>query len=95
MQCSRRQGRTRFRDEIDSRFSFTAQEIGAFISSAGGKDHDIDYEKAHAAWEAERGNFQARLSLHDELPGHLVHGRLARDHQGMASTRIMNGAFNA
>jgi rubredoxin len=96
-ECNAADGKvkTRFRDEIDSRFSFTAQEIGAFISAAGGKDHDIDYEKAHAVWEAERGNFQARLSLLDELLGHLVHGRLARDHQGMAITRIMNGAFDA
>lgn len=96
-ECNAADGKAkiRFRDEIDSRFSFAAQEIGTFIRPVAGKDHDIDYEKAHAAWEAERGNFQARLTLLDELVGHLVHGRLACDHQGMASTRIMNGAFDA
>ncbi|MGE0290434.1 MAG: hypothetical protein AB7P16_29465 [Bradyrhizobium sp.] len=96
-ECNAADGKvkTRFRAEIDSRFSFTAQEIGTFIRPAASKDHEIDYEKAYSAWEAERRHFQARLSLLDELLGHLVHGRLARDHQGMAGTRLMNGAFDA
>ncbi|UPK05926.1 hypothetical protein [Bradyrhizobium sp. 170] len=96
-ECNAADGKAkmRFRNEIDSRFSFTAQEIGTFIRPNGGKDHEIDYEQALAAWETERRSFQARLVLLDELLGHLVHGRLARDHQGMASTRIMNGAFDA
>jgi len=96
-ECNSADGKvkTRFRDEIDSRFSFTAQEIGTFVLPASSKDHEIDYEQAYSAWEAERGNFRARLSLLDELLGHLVHGRLARDQQGMAGARLMNGAFDA
>ncbi|MBC9880404.1 hypothetical protein G8O24_24060 [Bradyrhizobium sp. INPA01-394B] len=96
-ECNAADGKvkSRFRDEIDSRFSFTAQEIGTFIRPAASKDHEIEYERAQAAWEAERSNFEVRLTLLDELLGHLAGGRLARDHQGMASTRIMNGAFDA
>lgn len=95
-ECNAADGKVkiRFRNEIDPRFSFTAQEIGTFICSTAGNDHEIDYEKAYKAWKAEKGNFQARLQLLDELLGHLAHGRLARDHQGMAEARIMNGAFD-
>lgn len=95
-ECNSADGKAklRFRDEIDPRFSFTAQEIGTFIRPVTGKDHEIDYQKAHAAWEAEKENFGARLALVDELLSHLVNGRLARDHQGTADARIMNGAFD-
>jgi rubredoxin len=96
-ECNAADGKVkmRFSDEIDSRFSFTAQEIGTFIRPTGGADHVIDYERARAAWQEERENFQARLSLLDELLGRLVHGSLARDYQGMASTRLMSSAFDA
>lgn len=96
-ECNAADGKVkmRFRGEIDPRFSFTAQEIGTFTCPAAGKDHEIDYEKAHAAWQAEKGNFQTRVVLLDDLLGHLVHGRLARDHQGMTDAKTMNGAFDA
>lgn len=95
-ECNAADGKVkiRFRDEIDPRFSFTAQEIGTFIHPAAGKDHEIDYQKAHSAWKAEQGNFQTRLVLLDELLRHLAEGRLARDHQGMAGARMMNGALD-
>jgi len=96
-ECNAADGKikTWFRDEIDSRFSFTAQEIGTFVQPAAGRDHEIDFQKARAAWEAEKGNFQARLILLDELLEHLVRGRLARDRQGMADAWTMRGAFDA
>ncbi|WP_316159460.1 hypothetical protein [Bradyrhizobium sp. SZCCHNRI3042] len=95
-ECNAADGKvkTRFRDEIDSRFSFTAQEIDTFIRPASGKDHEIDYERAYSVWEAERENFRARLTLLDQLLDHLADGRLARDHQGTADARLMSGAFD-
>ena len=94
-ECNAADGKikTWFRDEIDSRFSFTAQEIGTFVQPAAGRDHEIDFQKARAAWEVEKGNFQARLILLDELLEHLVRGRLARDRQGMADAWTMRGAL--
>jgi hypothetical protein len=96
-ECNAADGKVkiRFRSEIDPRFSFTAQEIGTFVRPTAGSDHEIDYVKAYAAWEAEKGNFQARLLLLDELLSHLVHGRLARDPQGTADAQIMSRAFDA
>ncbi|MCP1913347.1 rubredoxin [Bradyrhizobium elkanii] len=95
-ECNAADGKVkiRFSSEIDPRFSFSAQEIGTFVRPTAGSDHEISYEKAYAAWEAEKGNFQTRVLLLDELLGHVAHGRLARDHQGMAGAKIMNSAFD-
>lgn len=95
-ECNTADGKvkSRFRAETDPRFSFTTREIGAFVRSHAGNDHEIDYERAYALWEAEKANFQARLSLLDQLLGHLAHGRLARDQQGMADARIIGDAFD-
>ncbi|MGB9369604.1 MAG: hypothetical protein WCE79_26725 [Xanthobacteraceae bacterium] len=86
--------KSRFRAEIDSGFSFTAQEIGTFVRPQVSQDHSIDYEKAHAAWKLEKGNFLSRVALIDELLAGVVNGRLTRDPQGMASTRRMAFAFD-
>jgi hypothetical protein len=96
-ECNTADGKVkaRFRAEIDSRFSFTAQEVGVFVRANAGKDHEIDYEKARSIWESEKVNFFARLMLIDELLTHLVSGRLARDQQGMSGARSVNAAFDA
>lgn len=89
------QVKARFRADIDSRFSFTPNEIGVFIRARASQDHEIDYEKALSLWQSEKDNFLARLTLIDELLTHLVRGRLARDRQGMSGARGVNGAFDA
>jgi hypothetical protein len=96
-ECNAADGKVkaRFRTEIDSRFSFTAQEIGAFVRARAGQDHEIDDAKALGMWEAEKGNFLLRTTLIDELLAHLVGGRLARDPQGTSSARGVASALNS
>jgi hypothetical protein len=87
--------KARFRTEIDLRFSFTAQEIRVFVRARAGQDHEIDHVKALGIWEAEKGNFWARIALIDQLLAHLVSGRLGRDPQAMSSARGVTSALDS
>lgn len=73
-ECNAADGKVKscFRAEIDSKFSYTAQEVGQFVRAHVGQDHDIDYTKALNIWEAERSSFLARLALIDDLLVQLV-----------------------
>ena len=96
-ECNAADGKVkaRFRSEINSRFSFTGQEIGAFARTRPGQDHEIDYVKALDVWQVEKDNFFARVGLIDELLTHMVNGRLARDQQGKSDARGVSSAFDA
>ncbi len=95
-ECNAADGKVKscFRAEIDSKFSYTAQEVGQFVRAHVGQDHDIDYTKALNIWEAERSSFLARLALIDDLLVQLVCGRLARDYQGISHARGVSSAFD-
>jgi hypothetical protein len=96
-ECNTADGKVkaRFRTEIDSRFSFTTQEIRAFVRARAGQDHEIDDAKALGIWEVEKSNFLARTMLIDELLSHLVSGQLACDRQGMSGARGVTSAFDS
>jgi rubredoxin len=94
-ECNAADGKVkaRFRSEIDSRFTFTAMEIGAFVRARATQDHEIDYAKALKLWQAEKDNFLARIDLIDVLLTHVKSGRLARDYLGVSGARDIGSAF--
>jgi rubredoxin len=96
-ECNAADGKvkTRFRSEIDFRFTFTAVEIGAFVRARATQDHDIDYAKAFELWQAEKDNFLARIKLIDELLTYVKSGRLARDYLGVSGARDIGSAFTS
>lgn len=95
-QCNAADGKvkTRFRAAIDARFSFTAQEIGAFVKPETGQDHTLDYGKAYAIWQIEKSNFSRRVQLIDDLLRLATGGQLARDPAGTAGARSITSAFD-
>jgi|HubBroStandDraft_1064217.scaffolds.fasta_scaffold75127_1 rubredoxin len=95
-ECNAADGKVkaRFRVEIDTRFSFTAQEIGAFIHPRAGQDHTIDEARAYSIWQAEKVNFFGRIKLIDDLLSHTVRGQLTRDSAGMSYARGIVSAFD-
>jgi rubredoxin len=96
-ECNAADGKVkaRFRSEIDSRFTFTAIEIGGFVRARAAQDHQIDYAKAFELWQAEKDNFLARIDLIDVLLTHVKIGRLAHDYLGEPGARDISSAFTS
>jgi rubredoxin len=90
-ECNAADGKvkTRFRTEIDPRFTFTAQEIGRFVKGRPHAEHEIDYDVAFSIWrEQERGHL-ARVQLLDSLLAKLGDGLLASERTGRFGVRPM------
>lgn len=95
-ECNTADGKvkSKFRNEIDRRFSFTAEEVGSFVQPTFNQDHKVDYEKAHSLWLAEKDNFFLRLELIDELLERISKGQLARDNHGKWGAFRVDTAFD-
>lgn len=91
-ECNAADGKvkTKFKDIIDSSFSFTAFEISKFINSKPHGDHKIDYDSALELWKSLENGFHSRLHLRDLLISELSKGHLSIDRIGT----ISNARFN-
>lgn len=90
-ECNSADGKIKrkFQNEIDSRFSFTASEIGRVVQPRAHHDHDINFSKAFEIWQSARDGFLTRLKIVDQLLNDLGNGRLMRERHGTTGARPM------
>lgn len=95
VQRRRWKGEGTIRNDIDSRFTFTASEIRQFVRERANHDHEIDFDKAFNVWKSQEDAFVARLELVDTLIALLGRGHLAQERQGSTGARPMWMALGA
>lgn len=86
--------KTQLREEVDSRFTFTAEEIGRFVTSKPNAQHSVDIETARAMWNEQKPGFQHRLELTDQLLVSARSGLLTRNHKGLADANAVMSAMD-
>ena len=85
----------KFRQEIDSRFSFTSREIGEFVTGGVGGDRGVDYEKAWNIWLNQKDGFAARIALIDDLLKRLAARQIDNEWRATGGVERALSAFNA
>jgi rubredoxin len=90
-ECNAADGKVkgRYRNEIDSRFTFTAPEIGRFVRARANHDHEVDFDGAFKIWKSQEGAFMTRVNLVETLLANLGAGSLERERQGSTGARPM------
>lgn len=72
----------RFRNEIDSRFTFTAPEIKQFVRARPNQNYEVDVDQAFRVWKSQEEAFRTRAELVETLLAHLGAGRLGYERSG-------------
>ncbi len=88
--------------KIDPQFSFSPQEIRAFITPRPNAPHEIDIDKATTIWNGCRNDYESRKLLVSDLIERVAEGQLRRERSGselsaanmfLRSDRILASAF--
>jgi rubredoxin len=59
--------KTKLRGEIDPHFTFTVEEIRAFVTPRANDQHSLDMKEALRLWKAQKQSFFRRVNLIDQL----------------------------
>lgn len=79
--CNLAEGRAKLEltKEIGTHFTFTPSEIATFITVAPNRTHEIDLEKARAAWLAAEDDFADRTDFATRMAQRIAGGRHRRE----------------
>ncbi|MFG1307276.1 hypothetical protein V5F34_24440 [Xanthobacter autotrophicus] len=79
--CNLAEGRAKLElaSEIDANFTFTPSEIASFITVADNRTHEIDVDRARAAWLSARTEFADRIDFATRMAQRIAGGRHRRE----------------